>query len=146
MFEGTDIVLYRSLKESGLEIEVKAVYKENYGYTERYCDDPVDEFTCLIPNDGPGGQTSVLMTSRSFTGVYEGCMIEGGDPEKIEALRTEAGAEIELDVVWVDDPEGFNLASTYIGYGNEPIIKYCYVAAAFMVDVPQLSMDGRREM
>lgn len=82
------------------------------------------------------------MTSNSFSGIYEGEMVED---RKIDVLQRDIGAEIGWDVVWVNGPEGFSLASTYIGYGNEPSIEYCYVAAALMVDIPPV-VDGRRQM
>lgn len=82
------------------------------------------------------------MTSDSFSGIYEGELVE---EMKTEVLRRDIGAEIGWDVVWVNGPKGFSLASTYIGYGNEPSIQYCYVAAAFMVDIPPV-VGGRRQM
>ena len=149
----TDSVLYHALNAVGLEIKLKAVYKEDYEEDEVYDEEtgeyrdvapksPVDEFSCLVLNGGSYGRHCVLVTSDSFSGIYEGEMVEEA---KIDVLRRDIGAEIGWDVVWVNWPERFSLASTYIGYGNEPSIEYCYVAAAFMIDIPPV-VDGRRKM
>ncbi|KAG8886206.1 hypothetical protein FRB97_006209 [Tulasnella sp. 331] len=136
----SDAVLYRTLTESNLQVQVKAVYRETvYNYDETTIE-RLDEFSCF----GAGScHRFVLLTADDFSGI-DGRHCVRYEEKKLELLQSEVEAKIGWDVLWVKRPEKFRVASTFASYGNEPSIDHCYVSVALLIDLPPV-VDGHRQ-
>ncbi|KAG9008773.1 hypothetical protein FRB94_012998 [Tulasnella sp. JGI-2019a] len=140
MLKGCDAIMYHALKESGLKVQLKAVYLESCDNFYDYGDGADDDFSCFGKES-----TDILLTADSFKGFGEhnrANFLGDRGTSTIGLLESEIGAKVASDMIWVKWPEVFHEANSFLNYGES--VDHNLASVAFVVDIPRV-VEGHRQ-
>ncbi|KAG9033961.1 hypothetical protein FRB95_014041 [Tulasnella sp. JGI-2019a] len=140
MLKGCDAIMYHALKESGLKVQLKAVYLESCDNFYDYGDGADDDFSCFGKES-----TDILLTADSFKGFGEhnrANFLGDRGTSTIGLLESEIGAKVASDMIWDKWPEVFHEANSFLNYGES--VDHNLASVAFVVDIPRV-VEGHRQ-
>lgn len=167
---GSDQILVHAARQFGIPVSTKAVYKYIDGLeddpdsqsdgsewtppnipesifkfnvspgaepTERY---PTDGYSSYDPRTGNNH-----FTSSTFGDDLPESICVDDDEQRAKMILEHRDLELEMDLIWVDEPHYFTKTSTFASYGNEPSSDHIYVSAVIILEIPPYGTGCRSE-
>ncbi|KAG8919577.1 hypothetical protein FRC01_001218 [Tulasnella sp. 417] len=172
MLKGSDHILVHAARQFGIPVSIKAVYKQIDDLADHSNSPPSDSEDTLpdIPdsvfkfNVSPGAEPSERyptdkyssydprtgknhFTSSTFgEDLPESVSLDLDEPRaKFQMILEHRDLELEMDLIWVDEPHYFTETSTFTSYGNEPSSDHIYVSAVIILGIPPYGAGCRSE-
>ncbi|KAG9044473.1 hypothetical protein FS837_008091 [Tulasnella sp. UAMH 9824] len=170
MLKGSDHILVHAARQFGIPVWTKAVYK-NVDHLTGYSEDPpidpqwtvpdvpdsmfkfgvmpgaeptkrypTDKYSSYDPDTGKNRFTS----STFGEDLPESICVEGSRA-KYQMILEHRDLELEMDLIWVDEPDWFTKTSMFASYGNEPSSDHIYVSAVIILEIPPFGTGCRSE-